>query len=169
MNVTEQLAQHSVMAYSWHLASEESTQRIAAQLARLCLPGDCILLRGEVGAGKTTFARAFIRAISPEAEEIVSPTFTLVQTYPTDSGGAIWHFDLYRLKHSQELVEIGIDDALYDGITLIEWPEVAAAMFPKSALELALLPGQTADQRILKISGDRQSWNERLAAIKENV
>ncbi len=139
------------------LNSPEETVAFAAKLAKLCTIGDCILLYGDVGVGKTTFARGFIQALTGTSEEIVSPTFTLVQTYPME-GGAVWHCDLYRLKHASELVELGLDEAFERGITLVEWPEIAAGEFPKHSLKVTLdISGQG---RSITLSGD--GWNDRL-------
>jgi len=140
-------------------ASEAETRTIAAALARECRRGDCILLRGDLGAGKTTFARGFIHALAAAAEEVVSPTFTLVQTYPTERG-MLWHFDLYRLKSEGELVEIGLDEALEDGITLIEWPEIAQSALPETALDVTISAGDNEHARRLAFSG--KGWDARL-------
>lgn len=143
------------------------TMMIATALAKECKAGDCILLEGEVGAGKTSFARAFIQAISPVQEDIVSPTFTLVQTYPLRSGDLLWHFDLYRLEHEHELQEIGLDDALCSGITMVEWPEIAKSRLPHSALHIAIKGTHSENERILLFSGSAALWEERLNKVKD--
>lgn len=120
------------------LTDPKATETLASALARECRIGDCILLIGDLGAGKTTFARAFIRALCDVEEEIVSPTFTLAQTYPIRDGGAIWHFDLYRLKKPEEAEELGLDEALSTGISLIEWPQLIEANLPANALRIEL-------------------------------
>jgi tRNA threonylcarbamoyladenosine biosynthesis protein TsaE len=144
------------------------TQAVAAALARQCRPGDCVLLCGDLGSGKTTFARGFIQALQESPGEVVSPTFTLVQTYPTRDHNTVWHFDLYRLKHSSELMEIGLDEALRDGITLIEWPEIAQSQLPESALEVTIEMMDTTGHRHLSFSGSSE-WEERLNNLKENT
>ena len=96
-----------------------------------------IALKGELGAGKTSFARAFIRARGGDDDEVPSPTFTLVQIYELP-GATIWHFDLYRLRDPEEAWELGIEDAFRDGISLIEWPERLGALLPARRLEIAL-------------------------------
>lgn len=105
-------------------ADETLTAALARMLAATMRPGQTILLDGPVGAGKTHFARAFIRARQGDAaEDVPSPTFTLVQTYDDPLGSEIWHADLYRLTDPSELAELGLDEALTDAICLIEWPD----------------------------------------------
>ncbi|MFC3630611.1 tRNA (adenosine(37)-N6)-threonylcarbamoyltransferase complex ATPase subunit type 1 TsaE [Paracoccus angustae] len=105
-------------------ADETLTAALARMLAATLRPGDTILLDGPVGAGKTHFARAFVRARQGDAaEDVPSPTFTLVQTYRDPQGTEIWHADLYRLTDPSELAELGLDEALTDAVCLIEWPD----------------------------------------------
>jgi tRNA threonylcarbamoyladenosine biosynthesis protein TsaE len=149
------------------------TQAIAAALARQCRRGDCILLKGDLGSGKTTFARGFIQALQKTPDEVVSPTFTLVQTYPAKSGDTIWHFDLYRLKNSSELAEIGLEDAFLEGITLIEWPEIIQdsgmqSRLPESVLHVNIEIADSPDRRKLTFKGP-VAWQKRLETLKENV
>ncbi|RJE81004.1 tRNA (adenosine(37)-N6)-threonylcarbamoyltransferase complex ATPase subunit type 1 TsaE [Paracoccus sp. JM45] len=106
------------------IADETLTAALARMLAADLHPGQTVLLDGPVGAGKTHFARAFIRARQGDlAEDVPSPTFTLVQTYDDPMGSQIWHADLYRLTDPSELFELGLDDAMQDAICLIEWPD----------------------------------------------
>lgn len=143
------------------LKTPQELQTLAAMLAALCKIGDHILLYGDVGAGKTTFARGFIQAITKTQEEITSPTFTLVQTYPlADGGGSVWHCDLYRLKNQEELLELGLEEAAENGITLIEWPELAENQVPHNSLRVTLsIAGQG---RSIIIAGNSDSWEDRL-------
>jgi tRNA threonylcarbamoyladenosine biosynthesis protein TsaE len=144
------------------LPDEGATSGFAARLAAVALPGDIIALSGELGAGKTTFARAFIRARGG-SEEVPSPTFTLVQVYDLPSG-PIWHFDLYRLRHAEEVWELGIEDAFRDGISLIEWPERIGALLPARRLGIALEFGSALDaRRAILSAGD--DWPARVADI----
>jgi tRNA threonylcarbamoyladenosine biosynthesis protein TsaE len=111
-----------------------ATQALAARLAPHLQQGDFIALSGDLGAGKTEFARSLLIAMGVTGE-VPSPTFTLVQTY--DCGGLhVSHFDLYRLKSSEELDELGWDDALADGVALVEWPERAGSRLPPDRLGL---------------------------------
>ena len=118
------------------LASEEDTARLGAWLALHLQPGDCVLLEGPIGAGKSHLARAFIRARLGRMEDVPSPTFTLVQTYQADV--ELWHADLYRLTHPDEVLELGLDMAFDTAICLIEWPDRLGALVPKDAIHLAL-------------------------------
>lgn len=103
------------------LSDETATAALGARIARGLEPGDAVLLKGELGAGKTTLARAILRALGVEGH-VPSPTFTLVQAYQADEL-PVFHYDLYRIEHPRELSELGIDDALEDGVVLVEWPE----------------------------------------------
>lgn len=133
----------------------------AAQIAPLCQGGDTLLLSGEIGAGKSAFARGFIRAKLGRMEEVPSPTFTLVQTYesPTDE---IWHCDLYRLTHPDEALELGLDEAFETAICLIEWPDRLGDATPENALSLAFTAGP--DSHSVVISGP-EGWQARLKDI----
>jgi tRNA threonylcarbamoyladenosine biosynthesis protein TsaE len=96
-----------------------------------------ICLKGDLGVGKTQFAKFFIQALNNTEVEVSSPTFNLVQIYESRVGD-IWHFDLYRLTKAEEIYEIGLQQALDYGISLIEWPQIAQDLLPKSCLEINL-------------------------------
>ncbi len=120
-----------------HLPDEMATAALAEDVAIALARGDVVALSGGLGSGKTTFARALIRAIAGDPSlEVPSPTFTLVQTY-SDGRLPVAHFDLYRLSAPEELDEIGLDDAVADGAVLIEWPERAGSRLPASRLQLS--------------------------------
>jgi tRNA threonylcarbamoyladenosine biosynthesis protein TsaE len=141
------------------LPAPSATAALAASIARLARAGDVILLEGALGAGKTAFARAFLRAASVEPElEVPSPTFTLVQSYDTRIG-TVHHFDLWRLGSPDGLTELGWDEACSD-IVLVEWPDRLGPLLPADALTVALrITG--ADSRRAVLSG----WPDRLACI----
>lgn len=135
------------------IADEQMTAALARMLAAVLRPPAVLLLDGPVGAGKTHFARAFIRARQGEAaEDVPSPTFTLVQTYHDPRGTEIWHADLYRLGDPGEVVELGLEDAFDTAICLIEWPDRLAAL-PEGAITLAFAPQENPDLRAITMAG----------------
>jgi tRNA threonylcarbamoyladenosine biosynthesis protein TsaE len=128
-------------------------------------PGDTILLKGSVGAGKTTFARAFIQSILIEPEDVPSPTFTLVQTYETRRG-TLWHSDLYRLSSVFELEELGLAEAFQSAICLVEWPDILASDSPRNALTLAFEVAE--DKRRVSTTYSDPKWAEILGRAKSD-
>lgn len=151
-----------------NLRDQAATERLAAELAELAEPGDAIGLTGELGAGKTTFARAFIARAAGGVVEVPSPTFNLVLAYPTPHG-TIWHFDLYRIEHPRELDELGLEEALADGISLIEWPEKLGSALPGDALLISIEPGTMGpDSRRVRL-GCGDGWTDRLEGIADRV
>lgn len=142
------------------LADPDATARLATELARLLRAGDVVALEGDLGAGKTAFARAVIRAITARDEEVPSPTFTLVQIYEAP-GFDIWHFDLYRLEKPEDAFELGIEDAISDGLTLIEWPDRMGSWLPRDRLTVELKFGATENERVAVLSGG-DDWPDRL-------
>ena len=147
---------------AFHLADEKATEALAARLAAVAWPGDVIALKGELGAGKTCFARGFIRARGGD-EAVPSPTFTLVQIYDLP-GGRVWHFDLYRLRVAEEAWELDIEEAFDEGISLIEWPERLGPLLPRGHLLVALDFAAAPGARRATLSGDAD-WMARLATI----
>jgi tRNA threonylcarbamoyladenosine biosynthesis protein TsaE len=133
-----------------------ATVELASRVAELARPGDVIALAGPLGAGKTVFARAFVAALAGEPVEVPSPTFTLVQTYQLP-GATIWHFDLYRLNRTEDAYELGIEEALADGISLIEWPDRLATLLPRERLDVTLAETSTWDGRRAALTG-RGRW-----------
>ncbi len=140
------------------------TETVAAALAAQARAGDVIALRGTLGAGKTSFARAFIRALCGEAISVPSPTFTLLQVYE-DAPVPIYHYDLYRIEEAEEAWELGLEDALADGICLIEWPERAGPLLPEDHLRLELAFTESeAEARWLSFHGPSDVWLDRVLA-----
>lgn len=142
------------------LPSLEATEALAARLAPLLKTRDFLALTGPLGAGKTSFARALLRALGVTGE-IPSPTFTLVQTYDTSSL-SVAHFDLYRLKGPEDLEELGWDDACADCLVLAEWPERAGSLVPRAALTLAF--DVVGEGRVVRLSGPAV-WGARLEPV----
>ncbi|MDR1693715.1 MAG: tRNA (adenosine(37)-N6)-threonylcarbamoyltransferase complex ATPase subunit type 1 TsaE [Lactobacillaceae bacterium] len=146
-------------------SAENKTVELGVALARIAKKGDIFLLDGTLGMGKTVFARAFIQELS-DAEEIPSPTFTLLQCYPSRKS-EIYHYDLYRLKNPVEIFELGIEEALYGGISLIEWPEKMENFRPKDAFNIKILPDVNDNSsRIVEISVVSKEKNDRLNAME---
>ncbi len=116
--------------------NEAETAEIAAKLAAITKRGDVWALNGTLGAGKSVFARAFIQALTA-AEEVPSPTFTLVQNYWTDDFD-LYHYDLYRLKSPLEIFELGVEDAFYSGVSLVEWPERMESFAPRNMWQVKI-------------------------------
>lgn len=137
------------------LNDEHATMALGARLAALARPGDALLLHGPLGAGKSTLARAFIRAaLRDDRLTVPSPTFTLVQSYETPEGMEIWHFDLWRLDGPAGLAELGWDEATQK-IVLVEWPERLGALTPPGALHVTL--SHDGDGRVIELQGE-QRW-----------
>ena len=134
------------------LPDEGATRRLGSDLALALRPGDCVALSGDLGAGKSTFARAAIRSIADDPDlEVPSPTFTLVQSY--DLRFPVAHFDLYRVADPDEVAELGLDDALSAGVALIEWPERAGDVLPGDTLHIRI-EDQDAGRRAVLSGGN---------------
>lgn len=119
----------------YEAASEEETRQTAKAVAHSAKARDVFCLHGNLGAGKSVFARHFIRTLCGEGTEVPSPTFTLVQTYDA-APAPIWHFDLYRLSDPDEIFETGWEEALSGGITIVEWPERLGPYLPPDAIHI---------------------------------
>jgi len=131
------------------LPDEAATRALAVRLAAHARAGDAIGLKGPLGAGKTTFARAFIAARAAlsgvEVDDVPSPTFTLVQAYDfpgdVEQSPTVFHIDLYRIENSDETIELGLEDAFASGVCLIEWPEKGATLLPVPDLHIRITFG----------------------------
>src|SRR5262245_25075995 len=129
---------------------EAGVVRLAELLALKLYPGDVVALTGELGAGKTTFARALIGAVLQHAgAEIPSPTFSLRQSY-AGTRLRIDHFDFYRLSGADEARELGFEDAVEDGVAVVEWPERVTALLPPSRFEVSL--AETKDPAVRRVT-----------------
>jgi len=152
------------------LPNERAMHRLMVDIAAATEPGDLITLSGDLGAGKTTFARAFIRHLADDEQmEVPSPTFTLVQTYELPRFPVV-HGDLYRVTGSSELAELGFDDLPDGAVVLLEWPDRAAAFLPANRLDLTitLAPQHGPEVRNIRITGygTVAARAERLAAVR---
>ena len=142
------------------LPDADATTALAQSISPLLQAGDVLLLEGEIGAGKTHFARALIQSFV--SEDVPSPTFTLVQTYLAPDF-EIWHADLYRLSHPDEAIELGLTEAFESAVCLVEWPDKLGDDQPKAALTLQFLP--SGEGREVRFSSDGQGWADRLKGI----
>jgi tRNA threonylcarbamoyl adenosine modification protein YjeE len=137
------------------LANEEATRRLAIDIAAALEPGDLVTLSGDLGAGKTTFARALIRCLAgDDAIEVPSPTFTFLQTYELPRFTLV-HADLYRVSGSAELAELGFDDLPEGAVVLMEWPDRAAGFLPADRLDIGftLAPASGPEMRNVRCVG----------------
>lgn len=135
------------------LADEAATQALGQALAHHLKGGDALCLTGPLGAGKSTLARALIRALTTPDEEVPSPTFTLVQFYETGAF-PLAHFDLYRLSDPDEAYEIGLDEALDGGVALIEWPQRLEGRLPLNRLDIDIALDGNARRVTITPHGD---------------
>ena len=138
--------------------SEKDTKKLAETLAQKAKRGDVFALFGTLGMGKSVFARAFIQKLT-DAKEVPRPTLTLVQQYEA-SDFEIYHFDLYRLKSPDEVFELGFEEAVYEGVCLIEWPEQAGNWLPRDIFKIEITSNK--NERIFKISAHSSEKAKRL-------
>lgn len=141
--------------------SLEQTALLARNLAPVLRAGDVVTLKGDLGAGKTAFARALINAFSSSPQEVPSPTFTLVQVYDLDDF-SIWHFDLYRLETARDVEELGWFEALSSGVCLVEWADRLGGLLPPDRLEIEITfdPENSNGRKFAFIPHGK--WQERL-------
>lgn len=118
------------------LEGPEATVALGVRIASLLQPGDVVALYGDLGAGKTTLARGIIEGLGHEGD-VASPTFPIVQPYE-ELPLPVWHVDLYRIEDPDEIEELALDEALEEGVLLIEWPERLGSRLWPQALRLVL-------------------------------
>ena len=116
--------------------TEHDTKRLAEEFAKISQKGDVFALYGTLGAGKSTFSRFFIQSLCGYID-VPSPTFTLVQMYDTDDF-ELYHYDMYRLKKQEDAYELGIEDAFFEGVNLIEWPENIEGLLPNNSWKITI-------------------------------
>lgn len=146
------------------LSSPDETCALARRLGARLGAGDVLLLEGDIGAGKTHFARSMIQSLLAEPEDVPSPTFTLVQTYESTTF-EIWHADLYRLTSPDEVVELGLTDAFDDALCLVEWPDRLMDLAPLDALTLSFSMNETLGQRHLNLRATDTRWADILNGL----
>ncbi|MCM2562001.1 tRNA (adenosine(37)-N6)-threonylcarbamoyltransferase complex ATPase subunit type 1 TsaE [Lutimaribacter sp. EGI FJ00015] len=146
------------------LPDPKQTAGFAVRLGACLQPGDVLLLEGPIGAGKTHFARALIQSLLAQPEDVPSPTFTLVQIYDGPDC-EIWHSDLYRLGHPDEVAELGLIDAFDTAICLVEWPDRLGVLAPEQALHLSFEPGATDDARRLTLRWTDPRWTDLITEL----
>jgi len=135
----------------FRLPDEAATARLGAAIAAELKAGEAVCLTGPLGAGKSTLARALVRALTTPDEDVPSPTFTLVQFYEGPRL-KVAHFDLYRLSNSDEAYEIGLDEALDEGAAVIEWPQRLESRLPADRLDVEIAPSEDdADGRRVRL------------------
>lgn len=146
------------------LSSPEVTTEAAKRLAVRLSPGDTVLLTGDIGAGKTHFARSVIQSLLEVPEDVPSPTFTLVQIYEVHQF-EIWHADLYRLSSPDEVIELGLLDAFQDAVCLVEWPDRLAELAPCDALSLTFTACDEPGVRNVQIDWNDERWSAKVEGV----
>ncbi len=148
---------------NFFLANESRTREFGSELGKQLLPGDVVALYGNLGAGKTTLVRGLVQYFSGADTEVPSPTYTLVQTYETNSF-TICHFDLYRIESPNELDELGWEES-EDAVFLVEWPERAKDRLPEQRLDV-VLSNSVQGGREATLTTHGELWNDRLDNLK---
>ncbi len=141
--------------------SEEETRFLAEKFAKIARKGDVFTLYGTLGVGKSTFSRYFIQYLTG-APDVPSPTFTLVQTYDADLF-EIYHYDMYRLKKPDDAFELDIEEAFYNGVCLIEWPEKITQLMPKDIWKITIITKGDARSFDIEVYSDEK--RKRLGGI----
>jgi len=146
--------------------SQQDLVTLAKPLAGVLRRGDVVALWGDLGAGKTTFARVLIQALVGEELDVPSPTFTIVQVYDS-SHGEIWHCDLYRLKDADEAFELGLQDAFHEAICLVEWPEQLGNLLPHRRIDITFkIRNETTREVHVTLVGPHEPYQSILETIR---
>jgi len=172
---------------SWRLevtvASELMTAAVAGAIAQVCRGGDLLLLVGDLGAGKTVFAKGFAAALGV-SEQVTSPTFTLVQQYPVDRGAVreVVHADVYRLSSAEEMDDLAIGELVEDGgVGLVEWGDRAVGVLGPEHLRVEILPVaaprggsrapvmDTGEHRLIRLVGQGDAWADRRRGVEDAI
>jgi tRNA threonylcarbamoyladenosine biosynthesis protein TsaE len=143
--------------------STDETLELAGAVGELLRAGDVVSLVGDLGAGKTVFARGVARALGV-TEPVVSPSFTIVREY--DGRTPLVHVDVYRIDTVQELYDLGFEELVRDdAVTLVEWGDMIDGLLPADRLDVRLAPGDLDDERVVEIEGHGRSWRARAAEL----
>lgn len=144
------------MIYVYDCHKQEDTELLAKSFAEISKKGDVFALFGTLGVGKSVFSRSFIQSLT-DAREVPSPTFTLVQVYQANSFD-IYHYDLYRLKSAEEIWELNIEEAIYENVCLIEWPEKMGMYLPRDCfkVKVSMLSSTSRRFEIEVVSEEKQ-------------
>ncbi len=148
-------------------SSLQNTRRLAGILASYAHAGDIIALYGTLGAGKTAFTRFFIQSLTGEETEVPSPTFTLLQTYEA-AAFEIFHYDLYRLEREEDVYDLGVEEAFYEAVNLIEWPEKMGKLLPVRKILKVEITCE-GEERIFELSSENPSWEKRLNKMEKEL
>ncbi|MFK7939568.1 MAG: tRNA (adenosine(37)-N6)-threonylcarbamoyltransferase complex ATPase subunit type 1 TsaE [Roseovarius sp.] len=157
----------SVQSHSFVSVSPDQTSDLAKRLGASLRPGDTLLLDGQVGAGKTHFARAVIQDLILTPEDVPSPTYTLVQTYDARVG-EIWHADLYRLTDLSEIEELGLLQAFEGAICLVEWPDRLHDLTPDNAMNIQFAQGDAPDCRQITFNWSNPRWTSIIEGLVDD-
>ena len=143
--------------------SPDETLAVAKAVGELLRPGDVVSLAGDLGTGKTVFARGVARALGV-SDPVVSPSFTIVREY--EGRVPVVHVDVYRIGTFQELHDLGFEEVVReDAVTLVEWGDAVDRMLPADRLEVRLAAGAGDDERVIEIEGCGRSWRARAAEL----
>jgi len=139
------------------------TEAVGEAVGSQLRAGDLVVLTGDLGAGKTTFAKGLARALGVE-QTVTSPTFTIVQEY--EGRVPLAHVDVYRLERIQELHDFGFEELLEERVTVVEWGEAIAAVLPRDRIDVRIGPGADDDDRVVEVVAGGAAWARRRAALE---
>lgn len=154
-------------AFSIVCRSREETRHVAVSLAPLLRAGDSMMLKGPLASGKTAFVQELVAALGSRAE-VTSPTFTIAQFYPLQSGTFL-HIDAYRLSSVAEFRDLGLEDFAAESITAVEWGDIVEQDFPNAVSITFEFVENDDNSRRLTFSASSEKWQARLVSLKNEV